>query len=125
MSAMHLASKKILTLATDKIVVCDRYIYSTIAYHRHLGAIVHDPNELNVIQPKLLVNLICSDEAIRQDRLRKKRNPSKYDMLTLRSGNYMHLVQNELCGNARHHIDTTSTDIQTIAKGIVQLYERT
>jgi len=58
------AAHEITELLNNNHVVCDRYIYSTIAYHRALGISVNDNLSQNIIQADYTFCLYTKEEEI-------------------------------------------------------------
>ena len=63
-------------------VICDRYLGSTLAYHRALGVgIDWDVRQLHLVQPDYAFLLEVSDESERRRRLRARRRRTAGDRL--------------------------------------------
>lgn len=61
------ASKEIAEILKQQPVVCDRYILTTLCYHRALGLDVHVPDYVNLIEPDYTFLITCQKE----ERLRR------------------------------------------------------
>ena len=76
------ASREIEALLRTGRVVCDKYILSTICYHRALGLDVALPQEIRYFEPDHTFLIYCDDK-VRLGRLRASRGPitdrRKYD----------------------------------------------
>jgi dTMP kinase len=72
------AANEIITLLNYNHVVCDRYIYSTIAYHRALGVSITDGLEKTVTQPDYAFCLQAKEEEIIK-RIGQRKNLSAFD----------------------------------------------
>jgi thymidylate kinase len=80
MSSVVYASEKIRKLLLKTHVVCDRYLISTLAYHRSLGLKLKlDVDALNLVQPDFTFFLELSDETERQRRLHQRKRYSVTD----------------------------------------------
>lgn len=89
------ASELIDSMLPTTAVVCDRYIYSTIAYHEALGSKLRiDTASLNIIEPDFKFWLTVTDDAERRRRVRSR------DFLT--AGDEVLLIDEAL----RHNIES-------------------
>lgn len=77
------ASHEIGRILETQSVVCDKYIFSTICYHRALGLDVKIPQWAAYIKPDYTFLIFC-DNSVRLRRLRTSRGPimnrGKYDL---------------------------------------------
>lgn len=60
------SSREIAKLLETAHVVCDRYLYTTIAYHRALGVIIPDGLEKLVLLPDYCFCLYAREDVVRQ-----------------------------------------------------------
>jgi dTMP kinase len=66
----------------SKIVVCDRYIHSTLSIHQLLGIKINiDIDSLNLEKPDINFFLFVSDENERIRRIKERQKRTKYDIL--------------------------------------------
>lgn len=61
------ASKEIAEMLTRQPVVCDRYILTTLCYHRAIGLDVQVPDYVNLVEPDFTFLIVCEE----QERLRR------------------------------------------------------
>ncbi|MEK7203444.1 MAG: AAA family ATPase [Patescibacteria group bacterium] len=66
--ALFLASREIKDLTRKKIVVCDRYLFSTIVYHQALGLNLSfiDFDQLPILSPDVCFYLFTDDQILKQ-----------------------------------------------------------
>ncbi|ASJ75773.1 dTMP kinase [Granulosicoccus antarcticus] len=105
-------------------VVCDRYIYSTIAYHptSELSVSV-DISTLELVQPDFTFYLSVSDESIRQERLNNRAQRSVSDRLIKTKGSYMDTVEKAYEELGLVTIDCTTKTAQKIAEELFVVVE--
>lgn len=66
----------------SRIVICDRYIHSTISIHTLLGVKLHiDINSLGLEQPDISFFIFISDEMERRQRIEGRQKKTKYDII--------------------------------------------
>lgn len=72
LAAVRYASQQIQSMLKQRSVICDRYIYSTLAYHRTLGlGITINIDELQLLMPDYVFYLQISEE-IQLQRLKER-----------------------------------------------------
>ena len=65
-----------------KIVVCDRYIHSTLAIHRLLGVRINvDLDSLELEEPDISFFIFISDEEERRQRIENRQKKTEYDTM--------------------------------------------
>lgn len=87
-SAIH-KSNKIREMLKESWVICDRYVYSTLCYHKVRCAdlsLVADLGKLPIIKPDFLL-LIKVDEGIRLTRTRARKESTAVDLIEKSAGN--------------------------------------
>lgn len=102
-------------------VICDRYIYSTLAYHRVNGAkieFVPKLNELPIISPDFYF-LIKVREKIRMTRASKRKRKSKNDLMPKRASNRVTRMEKELERFRPIVIDNSFGDIKVTIQKIL------
>lgn len=113
-------SEIIKNLLREKWVLCDRYIYSTIAYHKTKGANINLlPNltELPIIMPNFFF-LVKTKENIRIKRIKKRKNNIKQDLKSKKKGNPVQKMEMELEKFKPIIVDNSSPDIDKTIKKI-------
>jgi len=91
-------SKKIENLLKKHWVICDRYIYSTIAYHKIRGAdmsLISKLSKFPIIFPDFLF-LIKTKESIRIKRIKTRRENDALDFKKKKSGGLVSNMEVEL-----------------------------
>jgi thymidylate kinase len=78
LSSVLYASEEIKKILENKHVVCDRYIYSTIVYHRILGVNIDPEVENLVLRPDYGFCLYARDEVVKK-RLSERAVFGKFD----------------------------------------------
>ena len=64
------ASRQIVVELTNASVICDRYIHSTLAYHRAMGTTVQlSPESMGIRWPDHVFYLTADDERVRRSRI--------------------------------------------------------
>ena len=82
LSSVAFASEVIQTVLPSNHVVCDRYLVSTVAYHRAMGLrLSWDVEELNLMKPDFTFFLVLNDEIERQRRLRERKRYTSTDAI--------------------------------------------
>lgn len=72
LAGSFLASEQIKKILERKTVICDRYIYTTLAFHAARGLKVHKISQLkNLLTPDITFLVTC-DEDIRRERMNKR-----------------------------------------------------
>jgi len=106
------ASHEISQLLKNQHVVCDRYIYSTIAYHKVLGVHIQPEIENQVLQPDFSFCLFVQTEELKR-RIAKRSELGTFD----NDFNMQLKVIEEFKKFKLHFIDTTLSDVnQTVTK---------
>lgn len=84
LASIRYASAEIKKLLRVKTVICDRYIYSTLAYHKVLGANINiDIETLKLLMPDIVFYLEISEKTQR-DRILKKLDKTFADTWIMR-----------------------------------------
>lgn len=91
-------SKIISKLLEKQWVICDKYTYSSIAYHRLHGSRLANRININflpILKPDYLF-LILAEEKVRLERIKNRKNNNLDDLLTKSSCNIPGLFEEEL-----------------------------
>jgi thymidylate kinase len=65
-----------------RIVVCDRYIHSTLSFHQLLGVKMNlEINSLKLEEPDINFFIFASDETERRRRIKERQKITKYDII--------------------------------------------
>lgn len=115
LSCVMTASQHINKILQVSSVVCDRYLYSAICYHKAMGVDtdIVDIGRLGIIVPDLTFCLI-TDTDVRRSRL-AMRKPEECEKAAADKNNFLDIVQLDLASYADHLIDTTYTSIEEAA----------
>lgn len=118
LSAYHEGISK--ALAGPHKVIFDRYVYSTVAYHRALGSRIKSPYLLDAFPtPQIRVFLTCPVDRW-QSILRKKEYCDWYERLILRNPALARAIEDQyrnlgLIEVQNNHLDETVTQIVEMA----------
>lgn len=120
LAALLPASRLIEELVTSQPVVCDRYLLSTLLYHRAIGADVEavDLSRLSLCQPDCTVCL-TTDETVRQERIRARHNRSRSDPTEVMS-RVLVLVDGWLVTMTPHVFNTAGKKPEQVSVAICQ-----
>ncbi|MBM3302415.1 MAG: hypothetical protein FJY85_20995 [Deltaproteobacteria bacterium] len=115
------ATCQIRHLLEDRDVVCDRFIASTLAYHRALDPTLNgvDVSWAVELQPDLQILLDVADGQEHQQRLNGR--GSRSDKLLEEDINFLNAVKTEFRKLGLYTIDTTQRTVQSIVGEIVGL----
>ena len=103
-------------------VICDRYIYSTIAYHKVRGVDVTSLlslQKLPILFPDFYFLLIVKED-IRMKRIKARGNSDKDDMMPKHEGSLVDAMERELKNLNPIVIDNSSPDIQRTVEAILE-----
>lgn len=96
LAAVHDASQKIAALLKETTVVCDRYLFSTVAYHRARGAtMLAGAETFSVLQPDTTFYLTVDDEGVRRTRIDARQEHRPGDELLRTSGSLLERIDLE------------------------------
>lgn len=98
-------------------VICDRYIYSTMAYHQTRGAskkIISSIYDFGILKPDF-VFLITVDESIRKHRVRNKGLIEKDDLIPKKIGNIVYNTEKYLKALKLKEISNNESLDKTVA----------
>lgn len=91
-------SEIIKKLLRKQWVICDRYIYSTIAYHKIMGcskSILPNLNKFPIIKPNFCFLIMVNDK-IRLSRVKERAVITKSDRMPNKKGTYANKMETEL-----------------------------
>jgi len=75
-------SNEIKEARKSKIVICDRYLHSTLAIHKLLGVKINlDINSLGLEKPDINFFIFVSNEKVRRRRIKERKKKTKYDTI--------------------------------------------
>jgi thymidylate kinase len=126
LSAVAFASSEIEQMRFVQPVVCDRYVFSTLAYHAVMNAYFRG----YAIPAGLLMPdetfLLIADEAERLRRLKERSEQGpRYDSALECNCDYLASVQREFLNFDLRVIDTTSTDVDGTVEQILRIIKVT
>ena len=110
-------SQKIKKILKTKSVICDRYLYSTLANHKTKGAdisLVHW-KKLPIVWPDFLF-LIIAKEKIRLARAKKRKNATLNDLIKKERNSFAYIMEKELKKFKPIIIDNSGDLPQTLGK---------
>jgi dTMP kinase len=121
LSGVLLASSRVSQLLAIGPVICDRYIYTTIAYHQAMGLVVDwiDHERLPLLRPDHCICLTASEEVIRE-RLRERDGNASIEGRAAKAA-FMQRVSETLKGMATAAIDTSKLSESEVAARIYQM----
>jgi dTMP kinase len=113
LTATVYASNEIRELLPKKPVVCDRYLYSTLTYHKSLGVDTSCLNidKLRIIRPDFCFYLYADDAVIRE-RVSKREHKSRSDLELEKNKELQKKIHEEFMILPLIKIDTTEMDIE-------------
>lgn len=123
LSGVHYTSSKVRGLIGDRVVVCDRYILSTLAYHDAAGrSVAVDIASLNLLPPDLTFYVFVEEQK-RQARIRARGALAPGDDLILTPGSLLERIDRSMRSCATVLIDNGGTiaesvDLMVAALGI-------
>ncbi len=119
LSGIKHTSDLIRKMLKDYTVVCDRYIYSTEAYHRanNLSVFV-DLKTLNILEPDYKFYISVFDEEIRQRRISARGKTDPGDNEIKQSGSLIERIESEFEKFELTVIDNTNRSIEDVVKEI-------
>jgi dTMP kinase len=115
-------SDQVRTMLRDTTVVCDRYIYTTEAYHKANGAsVVVDLSTLQLLEPDYKFLIKVSDEKIRSRRIEDRGGVDDGHNIVKAPGNLIDRIEREFgrynlieIDNGNRPIDETVAEIAGI-----------
>lgn len=125
LQAVKFASEQINQLCNTQSVVCDRYIYSTMAYHVVMDERIRGHwDGISLFLPDYAI-LLVADEAERLRRLRfRQDNGQLHDSKIEADSVFLTRVEGELRNMGLKVIDTTGVDVDSIIDKIVTAISR-
>lgn len=121
-SGMH-KSQIIQKLLKNKWVICDRYIYSTIAYHKIRNAdlsLMSNLDDLPIILPNFYF-LVKTKECLRIKRIKSRKNNDKQDFKPKKGKNLVAKMEQELEKFKPIIIDNSNVNTDNAIKKIINL----
>jgi dTMP kinase len=100
-------------------VICDRYFYSTNAYHKARGSNLKIQGMNDLLKPDYAF-LLTIDEKIRQERVKQKLHITKADLIPKRVGFFPHKMESFLKKMDLVNIDN-SVSVKNTIKNILSL----
>lgn len=114
-------SQEIKFLLRDNWVICDRYVYSTLAYHRARGAnlnLIPLLKKLPIILPDFYF-LLEVDEPLRLKRLAMKQNTEPLDFLPKSHGSFFDRIERYLIEHKPIILNNSQTETDSIINEII------
>ena len=104
-------------LLTKSNVIFDRYVYSTLAYHRACGLrVAVDIESLDLLQPDFKYWLKVTDERVRQSRLSGRPESTPGDLVPRVPGGLIERIEAELKTFGLSEIDTTELNLSQVVQ---------
>lgn len=119
-------SQEIEKLLQDHWVVCDRYIYSTLAYNQARGAnmsLIADLEELPILTPDYYF-LIRADESVRIQRLAEKHDIEPIDFEPKSPGSFFDRVEQNFLKHKPIILDNSKSEIDAIIQQIFDMVSK-
>lgn len=116
-------SQRIEKLLKKNWVICDRYIYSTLAYHKVRGAhmsLVADLRKLPIRLPDFFF-LLSVREDVRMKRVRAKKDHTPADMLPKKKGSFVAKMENVLNEFEPAIVDNTRLHPHLLAREMAEM----
>lgn len=115
------ASRKIAVELTNASVICDRYIYSTLAYHRAMGATVQlNPESMQIRWPDYVFYLTADDERVRRSRIDRRGALDPSDKLHFIEGGLLERIDEEYRRfNSVNVVETSHLSVLEVVSAIV------
>jgi len=101
-------------------VICDRYVYSSNAYHRAMGSKLKVSGPLGIVKPDVAF-LITINENIRMSRIKTKRNITKADRVPKRKGSLPYRMEKNLKSMGLVEIDNSGSLENTLNKIMLEI----
>lgn len=116
-------SQEIEKLLQNQWVICDRYVYSTLAYNQARGAdtsLVASLEKLPIIKPDYYF-LICTDESVRIKRLAEKQDVELIDFEPKSPGSFFDQVEQNFLKYKPIVLDNSESGIDIIIKRVFSI----
>jgi dTMP kinase len=125
LSSIFFASNEIERLLNEKSVVCDRYLFSTIAYHKALGVDLSfiDFQKLPIMMPDLSFYLYAEEKTL-IERIIKRRQYSVSDIKLEKNRELQRKIHEEFLLLPVIRIDTTHLDPDEVTNKIYSLIKK-
>ncbi|MCU1265695.1 MAG: hypothetical protein JWM21_2013 [Acidobacteria bacterium] len=124
LSAVAFASTEIRRLRVLQPVVCDRYVFSTLAYHAAMNERFRGYTIPTTLLGPDKTFLLIADESERLKRLTERgAEISRHDSALECNRLYLASVQREFCSFDLNVIDTTTLDADTTVERIISLID--
>lgn len=121
LSGVHYTSTMVRELVDDYVVVCDRYLLSTLAYHDAAGRVAQvDISSLNLLLPDVTFYVFIEEDA-RQARIRARGVLAPGDELTCSPGSLLERIDRSMRAGATHVVDNGGTIEATVGTLIAWL----
>lgn len=119
LSGVKHTSTKIMQILINQSVVCDRYIYSTEAYHKANNVSVNvDLKSLNILEPDYKFYLKVVSEEIRQKRIMDRGNIEPGDLELKLPGSLLERIEEIFKQYDFIEIDNTNRPIDEVVLNI-------
>ena len=114
-------SDRIRSLIKDTSVVCDRYIFSTLAYHRAnpRPRVSIDLSKVQIYKPDYAFYLYVSDENVRRRRLSERSSKTPGDRGILSDNGLVSIIESEFKRFKLTWIDTTNSTVEDTTRKIM------
>ena len=124
LAASFFASSEISSIIQRNVVVCDRYIYSTLAYHRALGVkLSFDCEENAVLQPDFYFYLYAKEEVL-QKRMNIRGNKTRQDIELEKNRKLQKKIHDEYVKFPLIQIDTSEIEPNEVCAKILSIIKR-
>jgi dTMP kinase len=123
LSSAIFKSRRITELLQHYFVICDRYIYSTLAYHKIRGAknnLIINYQKLPILSPDYLF-LITANEQMRIKRIKARKKIDLDDLKTKKRGNLVWKTEQEYKKYAPIIIDNSENNYNVALNQILKI----
>jgi dTMP kinase len=118
-------SDKVRKMLSDTTVICDRYIYTTEAYHKANGAsVVIDLLTLDLLEPDYKFLIKVSDEKIRSGRIENRERVDDGDNIVKTPGNLIDRIEQEFTKYNLIEVDNSNRPIDETVAEIIGIINR-
>jgi len=118
LSMVKYAEETIAAKLDDQHMICDRYFYSTFAYHAEvLEGFNITLQDVIGIQPDLFI-LLTADESARMRRGHSKENPTEHDLQSKSENTMFTAVEDRLLAYNPTVIDNTNKSLEEVVSEI-------
>jgi dTMP kinase len=119
------ASQDIKELIKNEPVICDRYIFSTLAYHKALGVDVSTAslNKLSILMPDISICLLAQSDKC-SERLKKRGSTSSTDRRLEEDKRLQQKISNAFTLLPMVFVETTNLSLEEVCTLILDIIKK-